>query len=159
MKKKEKKSLPDDFRLPTYREIPSVGLYLDQTSEYINDALNDLPESAITNSMISNYVKKKLIDNPVKKRYGREQIAYLIFIAVTKSALSLDDIDRLFRLQKERCSCEEAYSYFCERFEKIMNDEEKTREKDSQKILLDNIIMTIVSHIRLRKLLEETFKA
>ena len=53
MKKKEKKSLPDDFRLPTYREIPSVGLYLDQTSEYINEALNDNDEEFGMDRLIS----------------------------------------------------------------------------------------------------------
>ena len=42
--------------------------------------------------MISNYVKKKLVSNPVKKQYSREQIAYLLFIAVAKSALSMDEI-------------------------------------------------------------------
>ncbi len=159
MKKKEKKTYRlDGFRLPTYREIPSVGLYLDQTSKYINEALSELPECTITNSMISNYVKKKLIDNPVKKQYGRDQIAYLIFIAVTKSALSLDDVQGLFRLQKQRCSCEEAYSYFCERFDRLLNDEEKIREDDREKMLLENVIVTAVSNIRLRKLLEEAFE-
>ena len=45
-----------DFSLPTYREIPAVGLYLDQTSKYINEVLQELPDCNITNSMISNYV-------------------------------------------------------------------------------------------------------
>ncbi|MBQ1306569.1 MAG: DUF1836 domain-containing protein, partial [Erysipelotrichaceae bacterium] len=78
---KEKRNAMEAFRLPTYREIPSVGLYLDQTSKYINECLSVIPGCSITNSMISNYVKHKLIANPVKKQYGRDQIAYLIFIA------------------------------------------------------------------------------
>ena len=86
----------NEFHLPTYKEIPDVGLYLDQTSKYINECLNDLPEVSITNSMISNYVKKHLIANPIKKQYYRDQIAALIFIAVTKNALSLDDVGALF---------------------------------------------------------------
>ncbi len=159
MKKKEKRTYRlDDFHLPGYREIPSVGLYLDQTSKFINEALNDLPECTITNSMISNYVKKKLITNPVKKQYGRDQIAYLIIIAVTKSVLSLDDVDRLFRLQKERCSTEEAYRYFSERFDAIMSGQEKTKEDDRERMLLDSIITTVVSKIRLDKLLKESFE-
>ena len=76
-----------EFRLPTYKEIPSVGLYLDQVSKYINDSLAVIPECTVTNSMISNYVKKKLVPNPVKKQYGRDQIAYLIFIALSKRVL------------------------------------------------------------------------
>ncbi|MBR6725209.1 MAG: DUF1836 domain-containing protein, partial [Erysipelotrichaceae bacterium] len=61
MKKKEiRMNDTDVFNLPTYKEIPSVGLYLDQTSKYINEVLLDLPDAMITNSMISNYVKKHL---------------------------------------------------------------------------------------------------
>ena len=125
MKKKEiRMNDADVFNLPTYKEIPSVGLYLDQTSKYINEVLLDLPDAMITNSMISNYVKKHLIANPIKKQYGREQIACLIFIAVTKSALSLDDVKNLFDLQKNKYSIEEAYTYFAGRFDKILNENE-----------------------------------
>ena len=156
MKKNEKENIVISYHLPTYKEIPAVGLYLDQTSKYINEALEGLPECTITNSMISNYVKKKLIDNPVKKQYGRDQIVYLIFIAVTKSAISLEDADRLFRLQKEKYSTQEAYEFFCERFDKLLNDENVSTGKSEEARLLDNIIMTVVSQIRLHQLLEKT---
>ena len=104
MKKKETKEEAVAFYLPTYKEIPSVGLYLDQTSKYINECLTDLPDVELTNSMISNYVKKHLIANPIKKQYGRDQIACLLFIALTKNALTLDDVAGLFELQKSRYS-------------------------------------------------------
>ena len=149
--------MTEKFDLPTYKEIPAVGLYLDQTSKYINDVLKDLPDTVITNSMISNYVKKHLIANPIKKQYGRDQIAYLIFIAVTKSALSLDDVDRLFHLQKERYSVQEAYKYFCERFDQMLNENKMVLSKQEDKALLDRIIMTVVSNISLRKLLNDAF--
>ena len=70
------------FRLPRYTEIPNVGLYLEQATKYVCEYLAPLGEFSLTPSMISNYVKKGLIDNPVKKQYNREQIAYLIFIAL-----------------------------------------------------------------------------
>ena len=57
-----------DFRLPRYHEIPNVGLYLEQTSKYIAECLAPIQETAITSSMISNYVKKDLVSNPIKKR-------------------------------------------------------------------------------------------
>ena len=78
------------FTLPRYDEIPNVGLYLEQTAKYISEYLDCLGDFTLTRSMISNYVKKGLITNPVKKQYDREQIAYLIFIAVAKNVLSLD---------------------------------------------------------------------
>ena len=89
-----------DFRLPRYEEIPNVGLYLEQTAKYINEFLEPLPESALTPSMISNYVKKHLIVSPLRKQYSREQIAYLIFIALAKNILSLDALDNFIHLQQ-----------------------------------------------------------
>jgi DNA-binding transcriptional MerR regulator len=62
--------------------------------------------------MVSNYVKQGLIKNPVKKLYDREQIAYLIFIALAKSVLSLDDIRLLFELQDKSYPPRRAYEYF-----------------------------------------------
>ena len=76
------------FSLPRYEEIPDIGLYLDQTAKYINSYLEPLGEMSITPSMISNYVKHGLVENPIKKQYGQEQIAYLFFIAIAKSVLS-----------------------------------------------------------------------
>ena len=97
-----------DFRLPRYQEIPSVGLYLEQTTKYISQHLDPLEENCLTNSMVANYVKRKLIANPVKKQYSREQIAYLFFIAVAKNVLSLDSLERFIRVQERTYSLEQA---------------------------------------------------
>lgn len=105
------------FRLPRYQEIPNVGLYLEQASKYINEYLSPLGEFALTPSMISNYVKKGLIESPVKKQYHREQLAYLFFIAVAKSVLSLDALTGFIQLQKRTYPLYRAYDYFCCEFE------------------------------------------
>ena len=63
--------------------------------------------------MVGNYVKKGLVDNPVKKLYNREQIAYLFFIAVAKNVLSMEHIQQLFIRQKESYANSVAYDYFC----------------------------------------------
>ena len=65
----------NEKRLPRYREIPNVGLYLDQVVKYINENLEPLHLS-ITPSMLSNYVKKGYIASPIKKQYYAEQIRY-----------------------------------------------------------------------------------
>ena len=108
------------FRLPRYQEIPTVGLYLEQTTKYISQYLDPLEENCLTNSMIANYVKRKLIANPVKKQYGREQIAYLFFIAVAKNVLSLDSMERFIRVQERTYSLDQAYDYFCDELENIL---------------------------------------
>lgn len=101
------------FKLPHYSEVPDVGLYLDQTVKFINGYMKPFPWMEITASMVSNYVKKGLITNPVKKQYNREQIIYLIFIAVAKTVLSMENISLLFEMQKKTYTAEIAYNYFC----------------------------------------------
>lgn len=109
-----------DFRLPRYHEIPDVGLYLEQTTKYISGYLEPVLPGGITSSMISNYVKKGLIANPVKKQYGREQIAYLFFIAVAKNVLSLDALQNFILLQQRTYPAEKAYNYFAGEFENLL---------------------------------------
>ncbi len=132
-----------EFDLPKYSEIPNVGLFLEQVSKYINEYLSPLGEPGLTGSMISNYVKKGIIDNPVKKQYGREQIAYLIFIAIAKTVLSLEDISTMIELQKETCAAEEAYAYFRERFmdilEAVIDERDVTTEPDEAGALIKKL--------------------
>lgn len=108
------------LQLPAYREIPTVGLFLDQTAKYISEYLSPLLDTALTGSMISNYVKKKLIANPVKKQYGRDQIAYLFFIAVAKQVISLEEIQCLIEQQKKVYDVERAYNYFCRELQNVV---------------------------------------
>lgn len=105
------------FHMPRYREIPNVGLYLEQVTRYINGFLAPLGCVEITASMVSNYVKKGYVSNPVKKQYYAEQIAYLFFLAVAKNALSIENIGRLFAMQKQICTPELAYDNFCQELE------------------------------------------
>ena len=151
-----------DFRLPRYNEIPNVGLYLEQATKYICEYLAPLGEFSLTPSMISNYVKKGLIANPIKKQYSREQIAYLFFIAVAKSVLSLDALTRFIKLQQQTYTLPKAYDYFAEEFENLlkftfelqdtieMSGEDNTDEKR----LLFTCIVAAVQKVYLEKCLE-----
>ena len=124
MKEDIKQHLAQDllaFRLPDYREIPDMGLYLEQVTQYICERLAPLQETAITSSMISNYVKKGLIANPMKKRYTRDQIVYLMFIALAKNVLSLDNLFLFIRLQQRTYPIEKAYEYFCEELQNALD--------------------------------------
>ena len=102
------------FSLPRYRELPSVGLYLDQTVQLVNSCFRGFPGVELTPSMVSNYVKKGVISHPVKKKYSREQLASLIYIVLSKNVLSLENIDALFQMQRAHCTAAEAYDYFCD---------------------------------------------
>lgn len=107
------------FSLPRYREIPNVGLYLEQTVKYINETLAPL-DVFITPSMLSNYVKQGYIKRPVKKLYYADQIMYLIFVVLAKKVLSMDNIRTLFALQEQTYTLPVAYTFFCEDLEELL---------------------------------------
>lgn len=150
-----------DFSLPRYCDIPDVGLYLEQVVKYVSGYLAPLGNFALTGSMISNYVKKKLIANPVKKQYNREQIAQLIFIAGAKNVLSMEDIRLLFDLQKQSYPSQVAYDYFCSELENVLayvfgikTELETVGAHNSQtKELLRNTIITVAHKVYLEKYL------
>ena len=139
------------FRLPRYEEIPNVGLYLEQVTKYISDCFAPLGSVNITGSMISNYVKRGLVHNPVKKQYNREQIAYLIFIAAAKNVLSLDNVHILLEMQKQSFDTKAAYNYFCAELENtvfyVFGLKDSVGAADSsapdEKMMLRNIIVTV----------------
>ena len=151
-----------NFTLPHYDEIPNVGLYLEQTAKYISEYLDCLGDFTLTRSMISNYVKKGLITNPVKKQYDREQIAYLIFIAVAKNVLSMEDIRLLVREQQKTYSPAVAYEYFRLELENVLFyvfglkesldtvGVDNTQEKD----MLRSTIITVAHKVYLDKYFE-----
>ena len=148
------------LHLPRYQEIPGVGLYLEQTVKYINECLAPLTDEAITTSMVSHYVKRDLVDNPTKKQYNREQIAYLLFIAVVKNVLSMDEIRLIITIQKDSYSSEVAYNYFCSELENILayifgqklELDNIGSDNTDEKIMLRNIIITAALKIYLGKL-------
>lgn len=108
------------FHLPAYRDIPDIGLFLEQTAQYINSCFAPLETLAITPSMISNYVKRRLIESPAKKLYSRQQIAQLLFITVAKMVLSLEELQAILQLQQRSYSTQIAYDYFTQELENVL---------------------------------------
>ncbi len=108
------------FHMPRYQDIPNMGLYLEQTTKYLNHFLAPLGCMEVTSSMISNYVKKGLIPSPVKKLYYADQIAYLFFIITAKKVLSMENIIALAERQKETYAIPVAYDYFCRELENML---------------------------------------
>ena len=150
-----------EFRLPRYQDIPNVGLYLEQTCKYMADFLSPLGDYALTPSMVSNYVKKGLIASPVKKQYGRDQLAYLLFIAVAKNVLSLDALADFFQLQRRTYPLNRAYDYFCDLFENLLrfafelqDTLESTGEESSdEKRLLYTCVVAVTQKVYLERCL------
>ena len=104
------------FRLPRYRELPDFGLHLEQVTRY---ASRYVP-SQLTGSMVSNYVKQKLIPGPTKKSYSQASIAYLIFLSYIKAVMPLEDIRLMVEVQKNSYELQVAYDYFCDELENLL---------------------------------------
>ena len=151
----------NEFSFPRYNDIPNVGLYLEQVVKYISEYLEPLGSFSLTASMVSNYVKKDLIGNPVKKQYDREQIAYLFFIAVAKNVLSMEDIRLLFEMQHKTYEPKRAYDYFCSEFENVLqfvfglkeNLDTIGTDSNDTKTMLRNTIIAVAYKVYLDKYL------
>lgn len=88
------------------KDIPDIDLYMDQLTGYIDTVFEKFKihedEKVLTKTMINNYVKAKVIDKPVKKKYNKNQIMELIMIYHLKNILSIAEVDRLFKIEKKQ---------------------------------------------------------
>ena len=90
----------NNYRLPAWEQIPNLGLYMEQVIVLLRQYLDYLPpelkeEEFITSAAINNYVRTKIMPEPVKKRYYRVHIAYLLVICTLKQGLSIGLIQKL----------------------------------------------------------------
>lgn len=90
----------NEYRLPKWEEIPNIGLYMEQVLALLCEYLDYLPpelkeEQFITAAAINNYVRRHLMPEPVKKRYYRVHIAYLIMICSLKQSLSISTMQTI----------------------------------------------------------------
>ncbi len=120
------------YHCPRYEELPPVALYTDQLKELLEMYLSEFEipgeEKFITPTMISNYVKQKIIPPPVKKKYDRDHIVYLIVIGIFKQTLNISDIGVLIRMQRRLYPVDIAYNFFCTELENALKAAFCTRD-------------------------------
>lgn len=156
MNSKELNQTMTQFVMPAYNEIPDVGLYLDQVVKFINGYFVSFPEMKITSSMVSNYVKAKLIPSPKKKAYSREQIAELLFIVAAKTVLSMDHIRICLQNVSRFSSIEEAYTEFAARLTAVLRSladpaAAAPAEHNAANDTLENIVITVAHKMYLER--------
>lgn len=79
-------------RLPRWREMPDLELYMDQVLGLVGRYLGTYPgfdEKGLTAAMVNNYVKLGALPPPQKKRYGRSHLARLLMICLLKPSLPI----------------------------------------------------------------------
>ena len=88
------------YRLPDWKSIPDIGLYMEQVAALLKDYLDYLPpelkeEQFLTPATVNNYVRKNIMPKPVKKKYYRLHIAYLIVICTLKHCLPIPTLQTI----------------------------------------------------------------
>ena len=107
------------YTLPLWQELPDIELYMDQVVSLLERYLEPLNEAfgaekAVTPSMINNYVKLGIIPAPVKKRYSKNHLAYLLIICTLKQTLDMATIRRIIPAEISETETERIYNSFVE---------------------------------------------
>lgn len=114
-----------NYHLPDWDFIPDLGLYMDQVVVLLVQYLSFIPsipggkESFVTSSAINNYVRLKIMPAPVKRKYYRVHIAYLIMILTMKQSISISDVQKIMPEGADIPSVRRAYEDYSQKFREI----------------------------------------
>lgn len=113
----------EEYRLPEWDQIPDLGLYMEQVIVLLKDYLDYMPpeikdDQFLTAATINNYVRMKIMPGPVKKRYYRVHIAYLLIICSLKQGMSLALIQKIIPMNISKDQVRDIYEQFCQQHSK-----------------------------------------
>ena len=114
-----------DYHLPEWETIPDFGLYMDQVIVLLEQYLSFIPSPAgtkehfVTSSTINNYVRLKIMPAPVKRKYHRVHIAYLIMILTMKQSLSISDVQKVIPPDSSEEEVRVVYENYSEKFRRL----------------------------------------
>ncbi len=119
-KKEIREKLSLDFIVP--EDIPDEEMFMEQVTsfmeEHLRSNLRSEEEKTLTKTMINNYTKNKMMPPPVKKRYSRKHLIFLIYIYYMKNVMSISDILKLMEpLMKEDITDDMLYDIYQKTFE------------------------------------------
>ena len=88
------------YNLPLWKDLPDIGLYMDQVTALLSHYLDFISsanpsERPITPTTINNYVRLKVMPAPIKRKYYRLHIAYLIVIFTLKQSASISSVQQI----------------------------------------------------------------
>ena len=120
IKKEIREKLKLDFIIPD--EIPDEDMFMEQVTTFMEEQLKNNvrneEEKTLTKTMINNYTKNKMMPAPVKKRYSRDHLIFLIYIYYMKSVMSISDIQKMMEpLLDEDMTSEKLYEIYTKTFE------------------------------------------
>ena len=125
------------IELPRWHQLPELALYLDQVLEYVNQTIGfvfinhrEKDDKVLTSSMINNYVKHHIMPPPIKKKYNRDHIAFIITITILKQVANLNDVSQGIRHLTTVFGKVDAYNQFISFLENALKS--STRELEQK---------------------------
>lgn len=108
------------YKLPNWKDIPDIGLYMEQVIILLKSYLDYLPpelkdEQIITAATVNNYVRTKIMPEPIKKKYYRVHIAYLVMICTLKQSLSIAMLQKIIPMNIPDDEVKEIYEKYSKR--------------------------------------------
>ena len=139
-------------------ELPAVDLYMEQVITLIHSNLGAFFEQVgiqpITKNMINNYVKAKIVQAPVNKRYPRISVAMIIVVYILKSCYETEDVGKLIRMGVDlEAGVPLTYNRFCDAIENavkaVFSGEVHIKEEQipgrERKYLMENFALSFAS--------------
>ena len=115
-----------NFHIPRWNELPTLDLYMDQVIALIDTTLgaffSEIGAASLTKNMVNNYVKAKIVDAPVNKKYPKLSVAMIIVVYILKNCYATDEIGKLIKLGISLEATEITYNRFCEDIENAVSD-------------------------------------
>lgn len=133
----------EEHALPGWKDFPSLELYMDQVIALINQYLEILEadreekDYVVTAAMVNNYVKMKIVPAPVKKRYTKIHLAYLVMVCTLKQTLSMETIRRIVPVDMEPEQVRQTYESFVQNQKKTFSMLAELMKTQTQAALSD----------------------
>ena len=121
-----------EFKLPYWKDLPDIDLYMDQVISLMEKYLTYVAGSdskTLTPSMINNYVKLDIIPAPNKKKYSREHIAYLLIICSLKQIMPIPRIKEMIDIKLKDNSISDVLDYYSDLYNKTFDEVINTTNK------------------------------
>lgn len=133
----------EEHALPEWEEFPSLELYMDQVIALINQYLEifeadrEEKDYVVTAAMVNNYVKMKIVPAPVKKRYTKVHLAYLVMVCTLKQTLSMEMIRKTVPVDMEPDQVRQTYTAFVQNQRKTFSTLAELMRTRTQEALVD----------------------
>ena len=162
----------NNYKLPAWKELPDIGLYMDQVIALLGQYLDFIPiedskDKPVTPTTINNYVRLKVMPAPEKRKYYRVHIAFLIMIFTLKQGISINGLQQLLLSTADEEEVRIFYTSYIARLQEVGNfytaqtraavqdilDPETSDEGAIENVIIQSILQSGFSRIMAEKLL------